>query len=68
VAAAGRCDDRDPARDDELAIELALNDGASATYAVGVGLLAMLISSPIVWPSYFVFLLPSMIYLLGRLR
>jgi hypothetical protein len=40
-----------------------LSDGESATYAVGVGLLAMLISSPIVWPSYFVFLLPSMIYL-----
>ena len=40
-----------------------LGAGESATYAVGVGLLAMLISSPIVWPSYFVFLLPSMIYL-----
>jgi hypothetical protein len=41
----------------------ALSDGQCATFAVGAGLMAMLISSPIVWPSYFVFLLPAMIYL-----
>jgi hypothetical protein len=41
----------------------ALNHGEGATYAVGAGLLAMLLASPIVWPCYFVFLLPSMIYL-----
>ncbi len=32
-------------------------------YAVGTGVLAMLLSSPIVWPSYFIFLLPTMFYL-----